>query len=156
MQKRSDESYLLSPTDLVNFLGCSHAIVLISARLRSRLSETRPLKVRNSSAWKGDDHGSRLPGATSAGKSVSRWSAFPKTIPQGNEPDSRWRRCEMGPRLSIRLCWKVRAGEASPTSSKEQTSPHRSVHTPTNRPTPNSLGIRKPSISFNLACIPDS
>src|ERR1022692_1469326 len=28
MQKRDDGSYLFSPTDLVNFLGCSHSTVL--------------------------------------------------------------------------------------------------------------------------------
>jgi hypothetical protein len=28
MQRREDGSYLFSPTDLVNFLSCSHATVL--------------------------------------------------------------------------------------------------------------------------------
>ena len=56
MQKRDDGSYLFSPTDLVNFLGCSHATVLdlraFSETLRQdEVSESEKLLRR-----KGEEH----------------------------------------------------------------------------------------------------
>jgi predicted RecB family nuclease len=72
MQRREDGSYLLSPTDLVNFLGCSHAIVLdlraFSESLkRDEVSDSEKLLRR-----KGEEHeAAYLQGIKDAGKTVA-------------------------------------------------------------------------------------
>jgi len=72
MQKRDDGSYLFSPTDLVNFLGCSHSTVLdlraFSEPLeRDEVSESDKLLHR-----KGEEHeAAYLQSLKSAGKNVA-------------------------------------------------------------------------------------
>ena len=56
MQKRDDGSYLFSPTDLVNFLGCSHAIVLDIKAFSETLKRDEVSDSDKLLRQKGDEH----------------------------------------------------------------------------------------------------
>src|SRR5437016_3522596 len=56
MQRREDGSYLFSPTDLVNFLGCSHAIVLDLRKFAEPLEHDEVSENDKLLRRKGDEH----------------------------------------------------------------------------------------------------
>ena len=56
MQQRDDGSYLFSPTDLVNFLGCSHSTVLDIRSFSEKLKEDEVSESDKLLHRKGDEH----------------------------------------------------------------------------------------------------
>jgi len=79
MQKRDDESYLFSPTDLVNFLGCSHSTVLDIRAFAEPLKEDEVSESEKLLRRKGDEHeAAYLESLKKAGKTVAE---IPKDVP---------------------------------------------------------------------------
>ncbi len=56
MQKRDDGSYLFSPTDLVNFLGCSHSTVLDLRAFSEPLTHDEVSESEKLLRRKGEEH----------------------------------------------------------------------------------------------------
>jgi hypothetical protein len=56
MRKRDDSSYFFSPTDLVNFLGCSHSTVLDIRALSEPLQPDEPSDSSKLLQQKGQEH----------------------------------------------------------------------------------------------------
>ena len=56
MQQRDDGSYLFSPTDLVNFLGCSHSTVLDIRSFSEKMKEDEVSESDKLLRLKGDEH----------------------------------------------------------------------------------------------------
>src|SRR6476646_3011451 len=56
MQARDDGTYLFSPTDLVNFLGCSHSTVLDIRAFAEQLEEAEPSENDKLLRRMGDEH----------------------------------------------------------------------------------------------------
>jgi len=56
MQERHDGSYLFSATDLVNFLGCSHATVLDLGGITAQLDRDKPSESEKLLHRKGNEH----------------------------------------------------------------------------------------------------
>lgn len=72
MQRRPDTSYLLSPTDLVNFLGCAHATVLDLRAFLEPLQQDEASEGEKLLRRKGDEHeAAYLQRLQKVGKSVA-------------------------------------------------------------------------------------
>ena len=72
MQKRDDGSYLFSPTDLVNFLGCSHSTVLDLRAFSESLEKDEVSESEKLLHRKGEEHeAAYLQSLKNAGKSVA-------------------------------------------------------------------------------------
>ena len=56
MQQREDGRYLLSPTDLVNFLGCAYSIVLDVRAFSQRLKQDEVTESEKLLRRKGQEH----------------------------------------------------------------------------------------------------
>lgn len=78
MQKRHDGSYLFSPIDLVNFLGCSHSTVLDLRAFSEPLERDEASESEKLLRRKGEEHESAyLQSLTNDGKTVAE---IPKHI----------------------------------------------------------------------------
>src|SRR5688572_26019591 len=72
MQERDDGSFLFSPTDLVNFLGCSHSTVLDLRALSEPLKHDDTTDTELLLRRKGNEHESKhLQSLKSEGKSIA-------------------------------------------------------------------------------------
>jgi uncharacterized protein len=79
MQQRDDGSYLFSPTDLVNFLGCSHSTVLDLRAFAEPLKHDEVSESEKLLRRKGDEHeAAYLQSLKKDGKTVAE---IPKDVP---------------------------------------------------------------------------
>lgn len=79
MQQRDDGSYLFSPTDLVNFLGCSHSTVLDIRSFSENIKEDEVSESDKLLRRKGDEHESAY--LESLKKEGKRVAEIPKDVP---------------------------------------------------------------------------
>jgi uncharacterized protein len=79
MQQRDDGSYLFSPTDLVNFLGCSHSTVLDIKSFSEKLKEDDVSESDKLLRRKGDEHEAAY--LASLKKEGKRVAEIPKDAP---------------------------------------------------------------------------